>query len=410
MKNRVFLAILVTLLAASHLQAGVDLLVISVLDRNIIRYDGETGSLKGVFIPALTASPGWLTFGPDSNLYATIHSRDEVLRFNGITGEFMDILVGSGDGGLDGPADLVFGPDSNLYVVSNHNSNVLRYNGTTGAFINEFVPAYSGGLNCPVGLTFGPDSNLYVCSACTDEVLRYDGRTGDFDKPFVSAGAGGLDQPDGLMFGPDGNLYVCSAHTDEVLRYNGNTGEFIDVFVPTGSSGLDYPFGLTFGPDNMLYVAGNLSNNVVRSDGTTCEVFIAGVKEPTALVFFPELPLMVDIDIKPGSYPNAINLGSHGLVPVAILSDADFDATSVDPDTVELAGASVEVKVKGKSNKYMAHKEDVDGDGLVDLVVQVGTANLDPNTLQDGWAVLTAKTYEGQDIEGWDEITIVPPE
>lgn len=122
----------------------------------------------------------------------------------------------------------------------------------------------------------------------------------------------------------------------------------------------------------------------------------------------PEPPLMVEIDIKPGIYPNAINLGSHGLIPVAILSSDEFDATTVDPDTVELAGANIEVKVKGKSNKYMAHEDDVDRDGLIDLVVQVATANLDPESLQDGWAVLTGTTYDGQNIEGWDEITIVP--
>jgi hypothetical protein len=116
----------------------------------------------------------------------------------------------------------------------------------------------------------------------------------------------------------------------------------------------------------------------------------------------------VAVDIKPGSYPNAINLGSQGLIPVAILSDEGFDATTVDPDTVELAGA--DVAVRGKGNKFLAHKEDVNEDGLFDLVVQVATANLDPDSFQDGFAILTAKTFDGQDIEGADEITIVPPE
>ncbi|MHC4617311.1 MAG: right-handed parallel beta-helix repeat-containing protein [Planctomycetota bacterium] len=118
--------------------------------------------------------------------------------------------------------------------------------------------------------------------------------------------------------------------------------------------------------------------------------------------------LVVDIDIKPGSYPNAINLDSHGLIPVAILSSTEFDATTVDPETVELAGAGV--AVRGKSNKYMAQQEDVNGDGLVDLVNHVATENLDPDSLQDGYAVLTATTFGGQEITGKDEITIVPPE
>jgi len=118
--------------------------------------------------------------------------------------------------------------------------------------------------------------------------------------------------------------------------------------------------------------------------------------------------VQVVIDIKPGSYPNAINLGSYGLIPVAIFSDMDFDATTIDPDTVELAGA--DVAMRGKSNKFMAHAEDVDADGLLDLVVQVATENLDPGAFQDGWAVLTGKTFNGQNITGQDEITIVPPE
>jgi len=122
----------------------------------------------------------------------------------------------------------------------------------------------------------------------------------------------------------------------------------------------------------------------------------------------PPEPTEIDIDIKPGSYPNCINLGSNGVVPVAILSTEDFDATTVYPATVELAGAGV--ALRGKADKYMAHLEDVNADGLLDLVVQVVTENLDPGMFQDGDAILTAKTCDGQVLEGSDEITIVPPE
>jgi hypothetical protein len=117
--------------------------------------------------------------------------------------------------------------------------------------------------------------------------------------------------------------------------------------------------------------------------------------------------LLVEIDIKPGSYPNAINLGAYGSVPVAILSTEDFDATTVDPATVQLAGADVEVR--GKGDRFMAHEEDVNGDGLLDLVLQVATQNLDQGTFQDGCAILSGTTYSGQCIAGMDEITIVPP-
>jgi hypothetical protein len=119
------------------------------------------------------------------------------------------------------------------------------------------------------------------------------------------------------------------------------------------------------------------------------------------------VPLIyVEIDIKPGSYPNSINLGNKGVIPVAILSSADFDATTVDPATIELAGAGVELR--GKSDKAMAHEEDVDGDGLIDLVIQITTENLEPGYFQDGYATLTGSTYDGTAIEGSDEINIVP--
>lgn len=118
--------------------------------------------------------------------------------------------------------------------------------------------------------------------------------------------------------------------------------------------------------------------------------------------------ILVEIDIKPGSYPNAINLGSQGIIPVAILSSSDFDATTVNPDTIELAGAGV--AVRGKGDKYLANEEDIDGDGLLDLVCKVETENLDPNAFQYGFADLTGETYDGVSIKGEDEIIIVPPE
>jgi len=114
--------------------------------------------------------------------------------------------------------------------------------------------------------------------------------------------------------------------------------------------------------------------------------------------------IKVDIDIKPGSDPNSINLGSKGTVPVAILSTPGFDATTVDPVSVTLADASVKVKGNGTP---MASEEDVNGDGLLDLVVHVFTSGLQ---LTDGdvEAVLEGETYDGVPIQGSDVVRIVP--
>ena len=66
-------------------------------------------------------------------------------------------------------------------------NSVLRYDGMTGAFLDTFVSSNSGGLSGPIYLVFGPDSNLYVTSIITSSVLRYDG----YDRSFLGTFASG---------------------------------------------------------------------------------------------------------------------------------------------------------------------------------------------------------------------------
>jgi hypothetical protein len=113
-----------------------------------------------------------------------------------------------------------------------------------------------------------------------------------------------------------------------------------------------------------------------------------------------ELP--VTIDVKPGSDVNSINLRADGTTPVAILSSATFDATTVDPSTVRLSGAAVALRPNGTP---MAGRQDVNGDGRDDLVVHVVTSAL---RLGGGLveAILTGRTFDGQEIRGSDWVTV----
>ena len=104
----------------------------------------------------------------------------------------------------------------------------------------------------------------------------------------------------------------------------------------------------------------------------------------------------VEIDIKPGSYPNSINLKSKGLVPVAVLT-TDFDASTIDPETVLFAGAS----------PVRSTLEDVNGDGELDMLFHFKTQDLSL-TKDSTEATLTGSTDIGQPIQGTDTVNIVP--
>jgi len=129
---------------------------------------------------------------------------------------------------------------------------------------------------------------------------------------------------------------------------------------------------------------------------------VAGDIRGLAVYRIPEIP--VRIDIKPGDDWNTINPGSSGVIPVAILSSEEFDATTVDPATILLEGAEVAVRGKGK---LLADVEDVNNDGLPDLVCQVETESLtlDPDV---GEVWLTAETVNLEKVIGSDVVLIVP--
>jgi Kelch motif protein len=113
--------------------------------------------------------------------------------------------------------------------------------------------------------------------------------------------------------------------------------------------------------------------------------------------FSPFLPVTIRVN------PATINLKSNGKIEAVILSSDTFDATSVNPETVTLAGASVATEGNGTP---MASFDDVNGDGLLDLVLHFQTQNLQL-TKTDTQVVLKGQTFGGQLIKGVATVSIV---
>jgi len=117
----------------------------------------------------------------------------------------------------------------------------------------------------------------------------------------------------------------------------------------------------------------------------------------TGLAFIP-----VAIDIKPGDSTDSINPGSKGNIPVAVLSSRTFDAVARIDQTSLTFGRSGD-----ESSLAFCNTEDVNGDGLPDLVCHFNTQRTG-FVSGDAVGVLMGKTVDGIPVRGTDSVRIVP--
>jgi len=116
------------------------------------------------------------------------------------------------------------------------------------------------------------------------------------------------------------------------------------------------------------------------------------------------IPIVIDVKPGNGDEVDPINLKSKGKTPVAVLSTETFDATTMNIGSIRFAGASVNVKNNGT---FQASFEDVNADGLLDLVLHFNTQDLNLTSASTE-ATLTGTTDNGRCVSATDSIKIVP--
>lgn len=125
----------------------------------------------------------------------------------------------------------------------------------------------------------------------------------------------------------------------------------------------------------------------------------------------------VTIDIKPGSDPSSWSCSNgKGSIPVAVLSDGGFDATTLDANSVLFGENGDETgEVHRKGGEAKRHVEDVNGDGLDDMVFHFdfGETGFDCDDVPDGEndatlvGTLTGETQDGDPVAGSSDIRLV---
>lgn len=105
----------------------------------------------------------------------------------------------------------------------------------------------------------------------------------------------------------------------------------------------------------------------------------------------------VTIDVKPGSYPNSINLKSKGVIPVAVFTTDDFDATSISSNYISFAGAPA----------VKANFEDINNDGRLDIIFYFSVGALKLNASSTSATLVGMAGDTKTIVTGTDSVRIV---
>ncbi|MEX1024748.1 MAG: hypothetical protein WD226_06680 [Planctomycetota bacterium] len=225
----------------------------------------------GAFL--VLASSASSQLAPDQFLVASKNT-DEILRYSSTTGQFVDVFVPAGSGGLSGPEGMVLGPDGDLYVASTSGLEILRYDGSTGAFQGVVLSFTTNLFMLPITLAFGPDGLLYIAgkmlSSSGSAIIKHD-VNGVVPSSLVYWSGFIAASPTELQFGPDQRLYVSTIGRG-IVRIDTETNGIVDNFIPFENSWTHNLMTLRsaeFGPDGLLYTHEGGGRQVKRYDGST---------------------------------------------------------------------------------------------------------------------------------------------
>jgi subtilisin family serine protease len=300
---------------------------------------------------------------------------------------------------------------------------------------NAVVTVDEGDVAVNSGTVSDPDGDAVTLSASIGTVVDNGDGTWSWsfattDGPLESqqvtiTGTDALDSEGNVTF----NLTVLNvaplvdAGADASITSN-EVFEFTGTFSDPGVNDALWSWAIDWG-DGSVETTGTTANQaapIIRSHQfCAAQTYTIGfsVTDKDGDTGFDSMELTVDylgvqIDITPSQHPNSVSLSNRGRLPVAVLSSADFDATQIDPASVLLgdeAGTDTPV-AKRPNGQYFSAIEDVNGDGLPDLVLHfevpalVANGDLTPTSTH---LVLRGFLQNGcTNVRGQDSVNVVP--
>jgi 6-phosphogluconolactonase len=400
-------------------------------DVSVFTVDKSTGSLS--LVPGSPFSTGGngcdgigLAATPDmSFLFASNTCSSNVSVFK-IAGDGSLVLLGTPTPTGNLPVDMKVTSDGKFLMTS-----LFSF---TGGLIAVFSIGNDGSLTPVAGSPFpdgGPSGafttsletncagdRLFVVSASglpAIDVFRIDA-TGSLthipNSPFAAPGNGVT----AIALSPDEKFLYAANQQNSVTSFGIAPDGSLSVVAgtPVASTGTPFLNGLATDPTgHFLYVAGfinNIAAYMIDSQGGLAlqagsPFHTSGFGGFEALATYPGKSCVeqVSIEVKPGDAVPAINSQSKGKTPVAILASSTFDPlTQVDTSTLKFGHSGTENSLAFCN----ANGEDVNGDGLPDLVCHFNTPACG-FLVGDSQATLTGKTLTGTAIAGTAAVNVV---
>jgi len=327
------------------------------------------GTGTGGFGPAHSFSVGPAPFAVGTGDFTDDGNQDVVVANNRTL--TLDVYPGDGQGGFGGPVSSATGmANYTLSVAADFNGDGhadLAVGGTIAGFPD-------------------PSENLMQVFLGNGAGALVPAPGG----PLPGAGSNGVVVAD---FNRDGRLDVAGVGNDEstLYAYLGTGGGFV------AAPGSPYAVGA----NPRAVVVGHF-NSDRRPDLVTANGSAASIS-----VLLSARRARAAVDVRPGSPVNPINLGSHGVLPVAILTTPGFNALDVSAATVRLG----DPRLSGGVAPVRVVREDVDGDGDLDLLLVFRVRDLVVSGAIDCGTThlkLTGSLTDGTEFFGRDRVRVVP--
>ena len=326
---------------------------------------GSQGSGDGQFY-----DPYGVAVDTADNIYVADTYNHRIQKFDS-EGNFI-IKWGSygwGDGQLRYPQGVAVDSADNVYVVDTSNHRIQKFD-SDGTFLGK-LGSYGWGdgrFYFPKGVAVDSEDNVLV----TD--MRHRIQKFDSDGTFLTkwgsygSGDGKFYYPHGVAVDSADNVYVADTYNHRIQKFDSD-GTFLTKWGSGGSGDgqFYYSFGVAVDTADNVYVA-DTHNHRIQKFGLTI------VNDPT-----------IEVDIRPWSCVNPLNVRSRGVLPVAILGSEVFDVRDIDTRTIRLSSDGTELEVwpiRGRYEDVSASFEgelyDCQGtpDGLEDLILKFRTQDV----------------------------------